>query len=387
MKPDESPRGLNLFATLFLAAVASEKKARTTLATGLIIGGENAVLGAALGFEALSRERTAASAPYRSALNALFAALCETPDSRHLGILSRLLPQLERSDHWTRWCAARIASQQPRKRVLSGLKGKFSDGNDFIACLLQELVLHGRPTAIEPELRAMAESSRAAGHPLGWLSLELTAIEGFLSYPHNSAEFPPGQAPSWPAPDFGSLIHATRFPMHEMGPEMAVDYRANRAPAATEAEALTRRAFDTWIEVSNGKVVYRLSEGAGNGPADPEWLPSLDLDCLKGASLIEVREVTPSRVFTCLFGPSAGGAYGPGIGSAYGRLFAWQSLAGLCGLGPEATQSQVLEAALNIRWYSFDAESAWFYHVAWDVGLVAARPDGTHVVLAATDTD
>lgn len=387
MKPDDSPLGLNLFAILFLGAMASEQRARRTLAAGLVIGGENAVLRAALGFEALSRERTAASAPYRSALEALFAALCAAPDSGYLGILSRLLPQLERAAHWTRWCAARIASQQPRKRVLSGLKGGFSEGNDFIACLLQELVLHGRPATIEPELRAVAASSRAAGHPLSWLSLELTAIEGCLSFPRNSGEFPPGQVPSWPAPDFGSLLHATRFPMHEMGPELAIDYRANRAPAETEAEALTRRAFDSWIEVSNGKVVYRLIEGAESGPTDPEWLPSLDLDCLKGASQIEVRAVTPSRVFECLFSTSHGGAYGPGIGSAYGRLFAWQSLAGLCGLGPEATQSQVLEAALNTRWYSFDAESVWFYHVAWDVGLVAARPDGSHVVLAATDTD
>jgi hypothetical protein len=39
-------------------------------------------------------------------------------------------------------------------------------------------------------------------------------------------------------------------------------------------------------------------------------------------------------------------------------------------------------------WFSFDADTNWFYQVAWDIGLAAVRPGRQHLaVLAATDTD
>ena len=39
-------------------------------------------------------------------------------------------------------------------------------------------------------------------------------------------------------------------------------------------------------------------------------------------------------------------------------------------------------------WFSFEAESEWFYNVAWDLALAVLRPDGRSLaILAATDTD
>src|SRR5262249_39710491 len=43
--------------------------------------------------------------------------------------------------------------------------------------------------------------------------------------------------------------------------------------------------------------------------------------------------------------------------------------------------------ATRCQWACCDAASGWFYQVAWDVGLLAVRPDGRSLaVLAATDT-
>jgi hypothetical protein len=49
-----------------------------------------------------------------------------------------------------------------------------------------------------------------------------------------------------------------------------------------------------------------------------------------------------------------------------------------------------LRAGLASRclWVSWDAASEWYCQVAWDLGLLAVRPDGMSLaVLAATDTD
>jgi hypothetical protein len=85
---------------------------------------------------------------------------------------------------------------------------------------------------------------------------------------------------------------------------------------------------------------------------------------------------------------SGGGAYNNGLRGAYGRLAMWQSLAGLAGAPPGAGLEEVAAVARSCLWLEFWAATPWFYGVAWDLGLVAVRPDGLSLaVLAATDTD
>ncbi len=73
---------------------------------------------------------------------------------------------------------------------------------------------------------------------------------------------------------------------------------------------------------------------------------------------------------------------------AYARLVAWTSLRGLLDIDAEVEPERVQQDADATTWTQFSAKSYWFYQVAWDIGLVAFRPD-THSlnVLAATDTD
>jgi hypothetical protein len=85
---------------------------------------------------------------------------------------------------------------------------------------------------------------------------------------------------------------------------------------------------------------------------------------------------------------SMGGAYTSGLKGGYGRLAMWRSVAALVGADEQDPVEAVAALAERCRWLSFDATSAWFFQVAWDIGLVAVRPDGRSLAtLSATDTD
>jgi hypothetical protein len=90
-----------------------------------------------------------------------------------------------------------------------------------------------------------------------------------------------------------------------------------------------------------------------------------------------------------LFAAAAnGGAYNRGLGGAYGRLAAWASAAALAGAPPGVAVAELAGLVERCEWLSFLSDSDWFEKVAWDLGLVAIRPDRMSLgVLAATDTD
>ena len=118
---------------------------------------------------------------------------------------------------------------------------------------------------------------------------------------------------------------------------------------------------------------------------------SLGLDCLSGtkAKQVHISSSSASRALSFLFSAaSGGGAYSGPPRGAHGRLAAWQSLAGLVGARDDASVETVAALAKQCTWWEFTAENDWFFQVAWDLGLVALRPQGRSLaVLAATDTD
>lgn len=96
----------------------------------------------------------------------------------------------------------------------------------------------------------------------------------------------------------------------------------------------------------------------------------------------------PDRAWRVLFAAaSTGGAYNSGLYGAHGRPAAWRSLAGLAGAAEYGTVEETAARARESTWYGVDAATAWFAHVAWDIGLAALSPDRRLAVLAATDTD
>jgi hypothetical protein len=151
-------------------------------------------------------------------------------------------------------------------------------------------------------------------------------------------------------------------------------------------------AARAWRDESNGHLEARELALAGPFGETEEWVgwfESLPLRSTASAGVHRgtVGPLTAQDAFRKLFtAAQSGGAYGPPHGSAYARLHAWESFGWLAGAAPDAQVSAIAALADRCRWYTFD--SNWFYHIAWDLGLIAVRPDGRSVaVLAASDTD
>lgn len=153
-------------------------------------------------------------------------------------------------------------------------------------------------------------------------------------------------------------------------------------------------AVANWAEESNGRIEARVFELAAplEDEAVPSLLPTLRLECLKGAEKragFSAAVCPPERAWRVLFAAaSTGGAYSSGVYGAYGRLAAWQSLAHLSGAAEDAPAEAVETHARACTWYGFSADTQWFKQVAWDIGLAALSPERRRLaVLAATDTD
>lgn len=120
------------------------------------------------------------------------------------------------------------------------------------------------------------------------------------------------------------------------------------------------------------------------------YLPKLGLDCLPAGDDFDCDDKQPlAVVFKILFSAAANGAaHGNGEYVAYGRLKAWQSLAGLLGCPQKATISDIYRTANACQWAIFCANSKWYCQVAWDIGIACLNPVNKElVIVAATDTD
>ncbi|MBN9523009.1 TIGR02996 domain-containing protein [bacterium] len=229
------------------------------------------------------------------------------------------------------------------------------------ALLLHELVLCGCGPGVIPGGARAWEALKAAGHPLFRLPDRLLGVES----EHVLNSSPP--LPARAVVESSAVVFSDRTP-----------------PPESSAWAAVRR----WADESNGRLNGREFNLMAPHHADGEWtgwFRALPFVPLRQAATVAVVE--PAAAFLALFSADrAGGAYSPPAGAAYPRLHAWESFGWLAGADPDAPCADVAALADRCRWYTFDGD--WFYHVAWDLGLVCARPDGHSVaVLAATDTD
>lgn len=261
--------------------------------------------------------------------------------------------------------AALLASAQPPAHLLP-LFEEYERAPELFACLTQELVLRHPYIGQEGAARRVAAHLADANHPLAVLPLALLDFEDALDLPSYSVR---GASHAMPfGPDERSGF--PRRPGHRMP---AVELLA---------PALLAAAVENWVRDSNGRVEARAFRLAMPAELDADLLEGLGLACLDGEGELSVRTATPSEVMRVLFAAAAhGGAYGGGRGGAYGRLLAWQSMTALAG-------GSRIEEAADRSWALFDASTAWFHQVAWDVGVAALDTDRLLLhVLAATDTD
>jgi len=247
----------------------------------------------------------------------------------------------------------------------------------------------------DPGALDVAGRLRAAGHPLAELPLFLLDPERQLTLP--SYHYRGGSA----ALPYGPYQQAAP-------PGSTADPLPVPAEDVTDAAAsqLIRTAVEGWVTDSRGAAearVFRFGPVLAPAMLAGASLAALPLPALAGDPAPEIaeREAASADVFRILFAAASGGAYGKGLGGAYGRLAAWQSLAGLTGLVGAAEPGaggaaepgaggidSVAVAASATRFLLFSARSRWYRQVAWDIGIAALRPGSrTLAILTATDTD
>jgi len=264
-----------------------------------------------------------------------------------------------------RLAAAQLASAQRVEHLLPHFQ-EYERAPEFFACLTQELVLRHPAIGEEGPIRRVAAHLADAHHPLAVLPLSLLPFEDRLDLPAYGLRGASFALPFGPVERSGY----PRRPGH-------------RVPAVELlAPGLLTAAVENWVEDSNGRVEARAFRLAVPWELDASLLEGLGLTCLEGEGELTMRAATPSEVMRVLFAAAAyGSAYGSGRGGAYGRLLAWQSMTALAG-------GSRIEDAADRSWALFDASTAWFHQVAWDLGVAALDPDRLLVhVLAATDTD
>jgi hypothetical protein len=121
----------------------------------------------------------------------------------------------------------------------------------------------------------------------------------------------------------------------------------------------------------------------------PSLLSKCNAECFELTTHIGVQPLSLKEAYTQLFATAVvGPAYGPGTTCANGRYRTWKSLSGLCGAPREASVEEINALCEQCQWFGFSADGTWFHNVAWDLGLIALRPDGkTLALVAATSTD
>lgn len=282
--------------------------------------------------------------------------------------------------------ACLLASAQ-RQDVLAELFARSVDCEQYAEILMllaHEMVLRNVACKDIPAVVGHVRTMSTRNHPLGRLPLMLTEIETDLPLPRYHMRGascglpfgPKGNAATWSPNRKLSVPHAIR--------ETTTKLERDRISSGVAR----------WAQSSNGQYearTFTVDPPLSGERLNPALLVSIGLDCLRGVGedKTHLRNFSVQEAFGLLFAAaSLGGAYPSEHWGAYGRYEAWRSLAGLVGAAERESIEQLLRRAKRCEWLYFDAQTSWFFQVAWDFGLVALRPDGKSLaVLAATDTD
>jgi hypothetical protein len=254
-------------------------------------------------------------------------------------------------------------------------------------CLVQEMVLLGLPCQEIPGVGDYVRRTRHLGRPMARLPLTLMDLEDEYVQQRHLPTRDPWATPLETAGAQPQPVSVHGRSLSEIGREVTptVDWRR---------WVNLKAAVVRWERESNGIIearVFALNPWVSSEDVSVAGLMSLGLDCLRAtkAKQVHISSSSASYALSILFSAaSGGGAYSRPPRGAHGRLAAWQSLAGLVGARDDASVETIAALAKQCTWWEFTAENDWFFQVAWDLGLLALRPQGRSLaVLAATDTD
>lgn len=289
---------------------------------------------------------------------------------------------------WHAKVAEFLAQWQPSDVLLALFEryGHDTQYQEMLACLVQEMALRGY-AVIGAAADFWQENVVATQHPLGWLPTVLLAQEKM--FPKYLPQRRLGKSHiSWADPGLENDV------IDPLPAFIDIKVCWEEAEVSPEEKAALETAVFDWTQNSNGRIASHIFHSDITIPAGeitPATVLALPLECLSETMAADLRLVPypTSRALALLFcAASGGGAYTPGYDGAYGRLAAWQSAGTLAGAATNASIGQVASFISDCAWFSCRTKAGWFYDVAWDVGLLALRPDGrTLAALAATDTD
>jgi hypothetical protein len=239
---------------------------------------------------------------YRSVLDRLLRLLATTPGRENVEQALRLTAV--RDDlRRTRYVASLLATGHPPQDlvvVFSGGSSRAGSSEELRVCLLHELVLRGVSVEQTPGIAEWAASPHWNHHPLGWLPLSLTSLEGQLTLPRYSVgrasydvPYGPSDGPSM-RPDSGARVVS------------ATDTTTESTASAIAA------AVANWADESNGRIEARVYELAEELEVDAVagTLLTLGLECLRGlgpGSRFEFSSCPPAQAWQMLFAAASTG--------------------------------------------------------------------------------
>ena len=296
-----------------------------------------------------------------------------------------------------RYYASRIVAYQQPNDVLAAMERHATNEKDFemLFLLAHELVLqapaNSNGLSNHPLMKRLHQQMRAQAHPLGWLPLYKTTLEQEIT-----GKIPLFGASEQPSYEF-ALTH-WQSGGHEPGipPTSEGVYAHIQRMSVTNDSAYRAicSAVLNWMVESNGRFEAHCVAFSVPFPQElftPSMLVGFGFEALDGVDEADItfQPISAHETYSILFRSAAiGGDIRGGCFGAYGRLYAWQSLAGLTGVPAGASIEAICEVAQQSTCCYVWAPSQWFYQIVTEFGLFVLRPDRrSGAFLAATDTD
>jgi hypothetical protein len=298
----------------------------------------------------------------RAALDGLVRRLAMLPWPGHVEEALRLAAGAAIS---ARYVASLLATGQDVQDLLVVLDDGADRGGPLgmRACLVQELVLRGRPAPVR----------MPAGHPLSVLPTELSELE---------------REPPMPRYGLDWTSYPTLLPS-DAGRETLPTPGTWPAPfVVTPGADTAAAAFGAWTGADVGNRLVEVVEPIPEADDAAAGAVATIVAALNTGSRSAVP-ITPELAWRLLFAAaSMGGASTRGEYGAHGRLAAWRSLGGLTGSAEDASTALIESRVRTVGWFRLAgrADGDDGHGDTRDVGLAALDSERTHLaVLTAHD--
>lgn len=295
--------------------------------------------------------------------------------------------------------AALLAERRPVHRLLpllEGLPAELDMWAELVACLMQELVVRRVNLTRVPAAVRCAAALRELGHPLADLPLKRSRGERHISpcdFPwrdRSAFHVPEHPLVEWSSPPLEGEEGGGRRPTPLWEDWLAkVPVCESRIVSTRQDERLIASAVRHWSSTSLA-VVIELPRRFDAREVASLWVNAFLPDALRARIALNgrlenldgvVRELLTAAYCDPLYSER-------GLRGGYGRVRAWQSVAGLVRAPADASVHRVNELAARWTWLAFGLTGREPYWVDQEIAVGALSPGGNVLsLLVAHDTD